>query len=255
MRTSVRLKLDAARRVSAFLVLHPMTGPAGTDPNGRLGTLLDLADRIRQQLGLARAAIEAARAERERLALSVREQLAHLARLAAVAAAEEPGSDLCLVVRFAARKTRLHAQAREAVAEAEAHRALLERFGMPSWLPAELRAALDRHDDTVRREATTLAAVVAADAELEEVAREAFRVIRHLDALNRLRLASDPARLAEWHAARAVRWPRGPAAGDRRRHSGEAEVAQRRYEATLPGLAVRERVDGTDVPARVPRRG
>jgi hypothetical protein len=225
MRTSVRLKLDAARRVSAFLVLHPMTGPAGTDPNGRLGTLLDLADRIRQQLGLARAAIEAARAERERLALSVRELLAHLVRLAAVAGAEEPGSDLCLEVRFAARKTKLHVEAREAVAEAEAHRALLERYGMPSWLPAELRAALDRHDDTVRREATALAAVAAADAELEEVAREAFRIIRHLDALNRLRLASDPARLAEWHAARAVRWPRGPAAGDRRRHSGEAEVA------------------------------
>jgi hypothetical protein len=225
MRTSVRLKLDAARRVSAFLVLHPMTGPARTAPDGRLGTLLGLADRIREQLGLTRAAIEAARVERERLALSVRELLAHLVRLAAVAGAEEPGSDLCLEVRFAARKTRLHVEAREAVVAAEAHRALLERYGMPSWLPAELRAALDRHDETVRRETTAFAAVAAADAELEEVAQEAFRVIRHLDALSQLRFAGDPVLLAEWHAARAVRWPRGPAAGDRRRHSGEAEVA------------------------------
>jgi hypothetical protein len=45
------------------------------------------------------------------------------------------------------------------------------------------------------------------------LAVEAFNILRHLDVLVRTRFADDPARVAEWEAARAVRWPKGRAGG------------------------------------------
>ncbi len=75
---------------------------------------------------------------------------------------------------------------------------------MPAGLLAELGERLAEYQAIEARREGSLAAALGASAAMEEAGEEASRVIFHLDALNRIRFAGDPERLAAWRAARSA---------------------------------------------------
>jgi hypothetical protein len=106
-----------------------------------------------------------------------------------------------------------------------------------------LRADLDALQAAHDRRVTSTAVYSAATADLATLAAEAMLIIRHLDALNRIRFAAAPERLAEWKGVSTVRWGR---AGDGARGRGAgAERADEAVEADRADRA--DEVDGAPV--------
>jgi len=91
-----------------------------------------------------------------------------------------------------------------AISAAELHRDRLLHYGLPARLIRELTDRLDEYEAHEEERARCQAAMIPASVLLEEAGAEASGIIFHLDALNRIRFAADPARLAEWRAARSV---------------------------------------------------
>jgi hypothetical protein len=137
----------------------------------------------------------------------VRALLAQILRLALAAALQEGDAELHADFRFGAlTKTIPLDGARAALDTATRHRELLLRYGMPAEMLERLRTELDRYGDAFDKQAQASAVIGGVNTDLAAAAREAVCIIRHLDALNRIRLADDPDRLAEWQQVRAIRW-------------------------------------------------
>jgi len=152
-------------------------------------------------------------AARERTSGPLSELLAQVVRLARAAAMHEGDVELGANLRFGTitRDIPLD-RARAALDTATRYRGLLDRYGMPEGMLERLGEALGRYAAAVEQRTDASATISAANADLEATAREALLVIRHLDALNRIRFAGDPERRAEWSTARNVRWGK-PGAG------------------------------------------
>jgi hypothetical protein len=216
MRTATRLKLDCAQRVLEFCRHEPDPAPSAVEVVARLQQLIGQATALREQQQLAQAAAVAAIHDRDAIASVIRERLAHLVRLSGAAALREREATLRLSVPFGTASHALFlAAAQAAFAAASAHRATLLRYGMPAEMLEELERNLKRCQAAQQHRLEASAASVAAGAALETVAGELLLTIRHLDALYRLRLASDPKRLAEWAAASSIRWGRRPERDER----------------------------------------
>jgi hypothetical protein len=208
MRTHDRLKLDAARRVLDFYGRNPEADPAPA-------TVAALA-RLKEQVARAESALAEQRccqegaaqalADRDAIAEGLKPQVACLFRLASLVAEHEGLAELRSRVRLSGvpRTSRAAIEAAHEIARAYQDRLLT--FGMPRNLPGILSEGLERYREADHRRARYLvgALVVAPGAAI--AAREAHLTIRHLDALKRLSLANDPARLSLWKAACSVRW-------------------------------------------------
>jgi hypothetical protein len=214
MRTSDRLKLEAIHRVLEVLHLHPDPSPAGREATARLQ---EITGEVQRQLGqrlLARQAEGIALADRERVAGPIRARLARLRQFAAAAAVREGNRDLRLVIRLSEDSPRAFAgSARAILAAAEPRLSRLLSYGLPSSLVEEVTRDLARFEDAMERRAQAAAANVAAGQAITALAGEAYGIVRHLDVLAGIRFADDPARLAEWGAARAIIWPGSRACG------------------------------------------
>lgn len=208
MRRGVRLKLDAVSRVLEFYRADPDPAPAALEAIGRLERLSALARTLLGAQLQAQGNLGAAAALRERVTPGLRLQLAHLVRLAAAVAAQEGDQALRANLRFGA-LTRIIPldSAKAALDTATRYRELLLRYGMPGEMLETLSRDLDRYAVALAQRDDASATIAAANADLERTAGEAHLIIRHLDALNRIRFADHPDRLAEWDAVRVVRWP------------------------------------------------
>ena len=214
MRTSDRLKLDAIQRVLEVLHRNPDPSPAGREATTRLQVITREVQRQLGQRLLARQAEGIAVADRERVAGPIRARLVRLRQFAAAAAVREGNRELRLAIRLSEESPRALAEsARAILAAAEPRLSRLLAYGLPSNLVEEVTRDLARFEDAMERRARAAAASVAAGQAITALAGEAYGIVRHLDLLTRIRFADDPARLAEWGAARAIVWPRSRASG------------------------------------------
>jgi hypothetical protein len=155
---------------------------------------------------------------RNQILIQLRQGMAHLVRLARVVSAHEAVADLLFKVVFGrAGLGGYFLAARAALATADTHRALLLKYGMPSDLLEDLARDLDRCVAAQEGRERAEAAGKRIHADFTALAQEAIRITRHLDALNRIRFANEPGRLAEWDAAKRQ------ATGDRRQATTAGE--------------------------------
>jgi hypothetical protein len=144
-------------------------------------------------------------ARKEELRVSISGNLVSLVGISKAAARTQPGITVHRGVQTGrVNETRFLTTARVAVAEATARKDILNSAGMPENLLESLTAELDEYEAVQARQRNALAAQVAASAELTIVAREVVAVLRHLDALHRLRFKAEPDLLAAWMSARNV---------------------------------------------------
>jgi len=155
--------------------------------------------------------LEAGVTSKERVTPRLRADLVHLVRIADAAADHEQDERLRANLRFGPLTRYLPLRAALAALEAATwYRDVYVRYGMPEGVLARLRRDLDEHCAVLERRAELSATIAAVTRDLTRLAVEARLIIKHLDALNRLRFAEDPERLALWRRAQAVPWGKGP---------------------------------------------
>jgi hypothetical protein len=207
MRTSVRLKLDSVPPVLEFYLAYPDPTPAAVEAVGRLRGVSDRTRTLIATQLKAQGALSAGALARERVIPRLRLDLAHVVRIARAAAEHERDDELRASLRAGplTRTIPLDA-ARAALDTATRYRDLLLRYGMPEGMLARLRRDLDRYCAALEQRADASATIAAANIDLARLADEARTIIRHLDALNRIRYAEDPESQAAWDRASMVRW-------------------------------------------------
>lgn len=212
MRTSVRLKLDSVHPVLLFYREYPDPAPAARAAVGRLRGVSDHTRGLLATNLTAQGELSAGAIARERVVPRLRLDLAHLVRIAEVASAHEGDDEVRASLRAGplTRTIPLDA-ARAALGAATRHGELLLRYGMPEGMLERLRRDLDRYCAVLEKRADASATIAAANTDLARLADEARSIIRHLDALNRIRFSEDPQRQAEWDRVSAVRWGKAKA--------------------------------------------
>lgn len=198
------------RRAFEFSRRHPDEGPGYATALARLEEALRRTEVLvaQQQAGFAEVRIAAGEKTRIR-GLLQRGHLAHLARVAKLAEAEEPG----LPEKFRMRLTRgtylsFRAAARGMLAEAESRKELFIRYGLAGAVLEGLSAELTRFDQAVQRGMDGRRAHVGASADLAVVAYEIVQVVRVMDALNEIRFAGEGELLPAWKSAANVVTPK-----------------------------------------------
>ncbi len=212
MRIADYRKLESVQSVVEFCRSHPDPSLAAIAAVANLESLLNHARALMGAQRLSEEEARSARSQREAIAGPLRQRLSHLIRLAAAVAEQERRPPFLPTVPLGAtRGGQLLEAGRAALAVATEHRALLLHYGMPERLLDDLARDLERFASFQRRRPSADTPGTSAGAELRALIQEALIVVKHLDALNRLRLAEDPPRLAEWLAARRIRWHQEPA--------------------------------------------
>ena len=216
MKARSRRKIEMGRRAFEFSRRYPDEGPGYATTLARLEEALNRTDLLtdQQRGGLAEVRVATASKSRIRKLLQ-RGHLAHVARVAKLAEAEEPG----LSLKFRLTLTRasglsFRAAARGMLAEAESRKELFIKYGLSSAVLEGLAAALTQFDQAVARGTDGRRAHVGASADLDIVADEIVQVVRVMDALNQVRFAEDGELLPAWKSAANVVTPKVvPAAG------------------------------------------
>lgn len=209
MRTAIRLKLEMARLVLDFHVVTRDLTPVARAAVARLGTLLAQVTALEDEQYRLQEIVRGSLEDRTLAEEELRSCLTQLLPLCRVVARQEGLAELNCQLRAGTRGTQFLAAEAAGLARCAAqHSDVLMRYGLPPGLLTELTDALDAHQTAEALRQTSLAARVALTPSIEAAVTAAHDIIHHLDALNHIRLAGDPARLAEWKAVRAVRWRR-----------------------------------------------
>ncbi|MEO8634862.1 MAG: hypothetical protein ABI587_06255 [Gemmatimonadales bacterium] len=203
-----RLTLDAGGRGAAFCHTHPDTDPAAIAVATKLDATMGRAEILTGQQVASEQAVSAAVNTKEEIRLSMENGLAATYAISTVAAKTFP--DLAIHrrrPRTHASEVTLLTSARVALAEAEANKDRLIPFGLTTAMLDTLRADIPAYGDAVLRQRNAHAAQVGAVSDLRQVCSEVVRLLKSLDAINRLRFKQDPEMLAAWKSARNVAWP------------------------------------------------
>jgi hypothetical protein len=167
-----------------------------------LDHLLEQVDELGQRQMQARFDAEEARNRMKEQVGPLQERLGQLVRLGRAVALRETEPALRLNVAFGrTREARFPEAARAALAAATLHQRILLEHGLPPGMLEELNEELNYYLAARDRRAKALAADRSATAEFARLAHGALAIMRHLDALFRIRHADEPDRLAEWQAA------------------------------------------------------
>ena len=208
MRTAFRVVLDMVGRAVEFLLAQP-------DPNATTGAVVTrlsgLRDRLEELARIhlaAQAAVAAAISTKGELRAGLEQQIGALRGIAVTAAATAPALKAHLrPFRRSLSESAFLAIAQVAVTEALALKEALMALGMPEVLLDSINTDLDQFEAAIARQQQSLNTQVGAAAEMKLVARDIMGVIRHFDALHKLRFRKDPELLFEWQRARNVEWP------------------------------------------------
>lgn len=227
MRKEVLRTYDAAGRVVVYCHEHPdpnpVTGAAVATLEtltGRMGGLLE-----QYQSGLTGADMSVQ--GKARIRSGIRDDLADLQRFADVAAQRQPE----IAPVFSLPHSHLNqksflATSRSILALATANRELLLTYGMPEGLLERIAQGLNQYESVEVKKAVSTQSHVGASAEIEKVRHEMLLVLKHLDALQRVRFAENAEMLAAWRSARD---PHGPipvtAASRKQKQAGSGPAA------------------------------
>jgi len=214
MRAGTRRAYDLSVRVLSWTAAHPDDEPGFTV---LVAQLQALATRMGQVITAQRNGLIDSRASRSRKQDLRRTMLAvpiaHLAQIGALAAREQ--HELGKTFRFKPTATSLVAfrsAARAMYEEAQSHKEVLVKHGLSESVLVEFGKMLDEFDAAVRLGTEGRMTHTAATRELEALTKEAGRLVRAMDARNRIRFRNDLPALEQWISARTVLGtPRGSA--------------------------------------------
>jgi hypothetical protein len=206
MNAVTRRKLDMGDRALNFSLAHTDASPGYAVALASLEQRLTRAKRLAetQQDGINHR--QAANARKNKLRRQMRRtQLLHLARVADVAARENPDLNGKLVLRGAPRPYRsFRAVAGTMLAEAQTDKELLVKYGLADTVLNGLVESLNQFDQAINDSTDALRAHVSARAELDVLGNEVVEIVGVMDALNQFRFADDAAVLAEWNTVSNV---------------------------------------------------
>jgi hypothetical protein len=193
-------------RVLSWTAAHPDDEPGFAV---LLAQLQALAARMAQVITDQRNGLIDSRASRSRKQELRREMLAvpiaHLAQIGGLAARER--HELGKTFRFRPTATSLVAfqsAARAMLEEAQSHKEVLVKHGLSESVLVEFEKLLGQFDSAVRLGAEGRITHTAATRELEALTKEAGRLVRAMDARNRIRFRNDLPALEQWISARTV---------------------------------------------------
>lgn len=220
MRKQERRTLDAAERVLAFSREHPGEQPAVTSAVEVLTGLAAQATALLAQREGGERDWSSTVVGKARVRRGLRVQLEHLVGIADAASLRQPDQAVALrLPSLTAGRAQFAARVRDLVAAARGRQELLATYGLPDGLLGEIEQALARYEGVEGDKWVARQRAVGATAELRQVTRSIAIVLRHLDALNRIRFADDAEVLAAWRSARELYGPMkggaAPPAADR----------------------------------------
>jgi len=208
MRKEVLRTYDTAGRVIAYCHEHP-------DPNPIVGTAVTTLETLTGRMGglleQYRSGLRAADHSvkgKARIRREVRSDLEDVQRFADVAATRQPEKALRFTMPGATvNQKSFLATSRSILALVAANRDLLLTYGMPEGLPERIAQGLVQYESVEVKKVVSTQRHVGANAEINQVRKEMHLVLRHLDALQRVRFADNTELLAAWRSARD---PHGP---------------------------------------------
>ncbi len=197
---------DLCVRVLNWTSAHPDDEPGFIVLTAQLQAL---AARLAQVITAQRNGLIDSRASRSRKQELRREMLAvpiaHLAQIGALAAREV--HELGKTFRFrpsAASLVAFQSAARAMLEEAQTHKEVLVKHGLSESVLVEFEKLLGEFDMTMRLGVEGRMTHTAATRELETLTKEAGRLVRAMDARNRIRFRNDLPALEQWVSARTV---------------------------------------------------
>jgi hypothetical protein len=206
MNKIVRRRLEMAVRVRDFFRANPSTDASFAAVLAQLEELIArLEELAKQEQGgfLTRHASAVRRRElRQRLH---NELLRHLVTVAALAAAEQPGTaELFELSPANASNEAFRSHAHQMLEQGQAQKDLLSKHGLADKLLEDLAAAMRDLDASVEESNEGRRDHVGARADLKAVSDEVIKVVQMLDGLNRYRFSGKAELLAAWQSARKV---------------------------------------------------
>ena len=208
MKTALRLRLDMADRVTAFVKAHPDTNPMTAPVAARLLELRDRTPALLEQQRSGTLAVSTAVEDKTQIREAIQADLKALMKVARQAARKHPEISVHRRGPIGRRgDADLYNAAHVAWTEATALKDTMAGFGLSDELLASLGQNLSAFQDALDRKRQGLAAQVGAAAELESVTQDIMGVVESLDAVHAVRFRNSPEQLAAWTSARNVAWP------------------------------------------------
>jgi hypothetical protein len=203
MNAKTRRKLEMGTRVLNFSRAHLDASPGYVAALSRLEDRLTRSEQLAAQQRVGILEVRAASAQKRELRRTMRRtQLAHLARVADVAANDVPElAQKFVLAPEATAYLAFRTAARGMVAEAQTQKELLVKHGLADTVLDSLVQALNQFDQAVEQGTEGRRSHVGASAELDAVADEVVQIVRVMDGLNRFRFAKDAESLAAWESS------------------------------------------------------
>jgi hypothetical protein len=199
-------------RALGFSLAHPDVSAGYATTLARLQDRLARAEQliVLQRDGIAQ--VRGATVQKQDLRRIMRRaQLLHLARVAELAAQENPE----LAQKFVLQPEQtpyleFQASARAMLAEAQNQKELLVKHGLAETLLDDLVKNMEQFDQAVEQGRDARRTHVSASAELDAIGDEIVQLVKVMDAHNRSRFAGAVEMLAEWESASNVFGPVHP---------------------------------------------
>ncbi len=210
MKGTIRITLDAGGRGAALCHTHPDTDPAAIAVVAKLDAAMDRAAILTGQQLSSESIASAAVNTKTEIRFSIENGLAAIYAVSSVAAKNLP--DLAIHRRRPkahASEVNLLTAARVALAEAQVNKDRLVAYGLTITMLDTLAADIEAYGEALLRQRTAHTAQVGAVSDLKQGSHEVMRLLKTLDAINRLRFKADGELLAAWKSARNVAWPIG----------------------------------------------
>jgi hypothetical protein len=212
MEFSIRRKIDMAGRVRDFCRTHPdPTNPGYTAAVAQLEERLIRIEALSQQQVTGHLTVAGAVATVQEVRAQIKNSIDLLAGLARAASRDEPELKAGITrLPINGSQQEFLTRARVAASNANAHRDLLVRYGLPEGLLEQLGEMLDGFEQAINDRRAGRLAHVGAHADLAAVDQDIMRLIGQIEAITRYRYRNDPEPLAAWKSARNVAWPLPP---------------------------------------------
>lgn len=207
MNAKARRTLEMAARALTFSRENPDDADPGYAATvTRLEALVARADAMQQTQREGTLRVRTATLARHDLRRTIMQShVSHLAGVAELAGRERPEVRKWFVVgRGRAQFGAFLTAVRLMVQRADGERALLDRHGLSAKVLDDLKARLADFEAVTDEWRAGRKAHIGARADLDEIAAEAFDVVKALDGVNRLRFALDAEKLSQWESVSSV---------------------------------------------------
>ena len=197
--------IEAGMRCAEFAGAHPLALPGIPEEKTWLDALVKQAQALVQAERDGRGQVEGSVSVKAMLRDRIWDELTTLRTIADTATMREGTVDARL--RLPGRKAevrRFVASGRLAVSRARTREATLQKYGLAAGRLDEISALISQFEASIADKRSGNAAHVLANASLADLAEEIRESLRHLDALYRRPLRSNPDLKAAWERARAI---------------------------------------------------